>query len=414
MKEVRRIRYYIFLRDVFVLALSAFGGPQAHLAMLFKLMVTKRNYLTEEELIELNALCQILPGPTSTQTITAIGFKIGGGYLAFLTLLVWITPAITIMTIAAISISLLEKKSMSLEFMRFIQPMAVGFVAFAAYRISATVIHTRTGVTLMVIAAILSYFVRLPWIFPLLILMGGAVTALRYHEQPIVEKEKLRIEWSNFILYASILIAINLIIVITPGFLPVRLFENFYRNGSYIFGGGQVLIPLFYTEFVLAKEYLTSPEFLSGFAMVQAVPGPLFSFSSFIGALSMQNYGIHGQIAGGLIAAAGIFLPGTFLIFFVIRFWEQLKKYRIVRASLEGINAASAGLVTAAAILLFHPPNSPKPFFEQLMDNITNILGITNILIVIGTFCLLMFTKIPSPYIILAGLLAGFAFDYFY
>ena len=414
MKEVRRIRYYIFLRDVFILALSAFGGPQAHLAMFFKLMVTKRNYLTEEELIELNALCQILPGPTSTQTITAIGFKIGGGYLAFLTLLVWITPAITIMTIAAISISLLEKKSMSLEFMRFIQPMAVGFVAFAAYRISATVIHTRTGVALMVIAAIVSYFVRMPWIFPLLILMGGAVTALRYHEQPIVEKEKLKIEWSNFILYASILIAINLMIIITPDFLPVRLFENFYRNGSYIFGGGQVLIPLFYTEFVLAKEYLTSPEFLSGFAMVQAVPGPLFSFSSFIGALSMQNYGIHGQIAGGLIAAAGIFLPGTFLIFFVIRFWEQLKKYRIVRASLEGINAASAGLVAAAAILLFHPPDSPKPFFEQFMDNITNILGITGIFIVIGTFCLLMFTKIPSPYIILAGLLAGFAFDYFY
>ena len=414
MKEVRRIRYYIFLRDVFVLALSAFGGPQAHLGMLMKLMITKRNYLTEEELIELNALCQILPGPTSTQTITAIGFKIGGGYLAFLTLLVWITPAITIMTIAAISISLLEKKSMSLEFMRFIQPMAVGFVAFAAYRISSAVIHTRTGVALMVIAAIVSYFVRMPWIFPLLILMGGAVTALRYHEQPIVKKEKLKIEWSNFILYASILIAINLIIVITPDFLPVRLFENFYRNGSYIFGGGQVLIPLFYTEFVLAKEYLTSPEFLSGFAMVQAVPGPLFSFSSFIGALSMQNYGIHGQIAGGLIAAAGIFLPGTFLIFFVIRFWEQLKKYRIVRASLEGINAASAGLVAAAAILLFHPPDSPKPFFEQFLNNITNILGIIDIFIVIGTFCLLMFTKIPSPYIILAGLLAGFAFDYFY
>lgn len=412
---MRRIRYYIFLRDVLTLTLSAFGGPQAHLAMLMKLMIDKRKYLSEEELIELNALCQILPGPTSTQTITAIGFKIGGGYLAFLTLLVWITPAVTIMIITAICISLLQKNNMSLEFMRFIQPMAVGFVAYAAYKISETVINTKTGVILMVISAILSYFIRMPWVFPLLILMGGAVTAFRYYEHPIKKKEKLKIEWSNFILYAAILVAINLIIVITPDFLPVRLFENFYRNGSYIFGGGQVLIPLFYTEFVLAKKYLLSEQFLSGFAIVQAVPGPLFSFSSFIGALSMnKEYGIPGQVVGGLIATAGIFLPGTFLIFFVIRFWEQLKKYRIVRASLEGINATSAGLVTAAAILLFHPPGSKNPFFEQFLENITHILGIINIIIVIGTFCLLKFTKISSPYIILTGLLAGFAFDYFY
>ena len=92
-EKVKKFRYLIFLKDTLLLALSAFGGPQAHISHMFKLMVEKRRYVTEEELIELNALCQILPGPTSTQTITAIGYKTGGTKLAFLTLLVWILPA---------------------------------------------------------------------------------------------------------------------------------------------------------------------------------------------------------------------------------------------------------------------------------------------------------------------------------
>jgi chromate transporter len=142
-----------------------------------------------------------------------------------------------------------------------------------------------------------------------------------------------------------------------PEFLPVRLFENFYRNGSLIFGGGQVLTPMLYTEFVqyAPKQYLTSEEFLSGYAFVQGLPGPVFSFSSYIGALAMRDYGIVGEIGGAVMSAAGIFLPGTFLIFFMIRIWEGLKKFRPIRASLEGINAASAGLVAAAAVLLLQP-----------------------------------------------------------
>ena len=98
---VKKVRYYIFLRDVLTLALTAFGGPQAHIALFIEKLVDKRAYLNEKELLELNALCQILPGPTSTQTITAIGLKVGGIPLAYLTLLIWSIPAVTIMIIAA-------------------------------------------------------------------------------------------------------------------------------------------------------------------------------------------------------------------------------------------------------------------------------------------------------------------------
>ena len=245
--HVGRIRYYIFLKDVLILALGAFGGPQAHMAMLLKYMVCKRKYLTEAELIELNALCQILPGPTSTQTITAIGFKVGGPNLAYLTLLVWIAPAVSIMTIMGLSISYLHQHNIPLNFTRFIQPMAVGFMIYAGYKIGLKVIQNKTSVLLAALAAIITYFLQSPWVTPLILLAGGLVTASQYkkHER-LVEKKPLQVQWANFILFLSVAFAAAIIGGITK-WLPMRLFENFYRNGSFIFGGGQVLIPLFFT-----------------------------------------------------------------------------------------------------------------------------------------------------------------------
>ena len=388
---VTKVRYYLYLRDVLILALSAFGGPQAHMAMLFDLMVGKRGYLTEEELIELNALCQILPGPTSTQTITAIGYKIGGPNLAYLTLLVWIIPAVSLMTAAGILISTLSSNNISIEFTKFIQPMAVGFVSYAAYKISSKVVNTYTGIIIMVLSAVASYFFSSPYIFPVILIVAGSFTALNYKRQPEEEKVKINIKWGNFLLWAGILILAAALSSVTD-FFPIKLFQKFYRNGSLIFGGGQVLIPLLYTEFVDFKDYLTSEQFLSGYAFVQSVPGPVFSFSAYIGAIANKDHGMTGGILGGLTAAIGIFLPGTFLIFFIIKIWDGLKKYRVIRASLEGINAASSGMVAAAAVLMFQPID----------------ISIINIEIVIITMCLLLFTKVPAPFIIIGGLIAGF------
>ncbi|MCP2042833.1 chromate efflux transporter [Pontibacter sp. HSC-36F09] len=387
------LRYYIFLKDVLLLALTSFGGPQAHIALMLRLLVNKRRYLTEQELIELNALCQILPGPTSTQTLTAIGYRIGGPNLAYLTLLVWLLPASCIMAAAALGISYMQKNNISLDFLRFIQPMAVGFVSYAAYAISSKVVNTKLAIGIMVVSGILAYFFHSPWVYPLLLISGGAITALRFRQHPQEKDKKLRIQWANFILYVAVLIVAAVLGGATSS-LPIRLFENFYRNGSLVFGGGQVLIPLMFTEFVDFKKYLTGEEFLSGFAVAQALPGPVFSFCAFIGNLAMREHGVWGQLLGSLVATVGIFLPGTFLIFFVIRFWDDLKKYRVVRASLEGINAVSSGMVVAAAIMLYHP-----------IDNTPLNFGI-----VVATFCVLLFTRIPAPIIILVGFALGFIF----
>ena len=388
---IKKVRYYIFLRDVFTLSLTAFGGPQAHIALFIEKLVIKRGYLNEKELLELNALCQILPGPTSTQTITAIGFKVGGLPLAYLSLLIWCLPAVTIMIGAALGLSYFGEQHNLLHVTRFIQPMAVGFIAYAGFKISTKVIESKSGILVMILSALLSFMVASPFVYPIFLILGGLTTALKYKRQPIVEKtEPLTIAWDGFLLWAGVFVIAAVLGAITR-WPPIVIFENFYRNGSMVFGGGQVLIPFLYTEFVEFKHALTSQEFLSGYGFVQAVPGPVFSFSSFIGALSMREYGMMGKIVGGLSAAAGIFLPGTFLIFFVYRFWNALKRYRIVRASLEGITAASSGMVVAAAVELFMPLQ----------------INLLNPSVVIATFAILQFTKIPAPFLIVGGLVLG-------
>ena len=387
---VRRIRYIIFLKDVLILSLTTFGGPQVHLAMIYERFVKKRRYITEDELLELNALGQILPGPTSTQTITAVGFKIGGPNLAYLTLLVWVLPAVSMMTAVGMIMFYLEQRHLSLRFARFIQPMAVGFLIVAGYRIGQKVIKNQVSLALAVTAALVAYVFRSPYMTPIVIILGGLTTALTYEKQDKMEKKPLQIEWSNFLLWLGVLIGAAGLGAVTQS-LPVRLFENFYRNGSLVFGGGQVLTPMLYNEFVAFKHYLTREEFLSGLGFVQAVPGPVFAFASYIGAMSMRDSGLMGQFWGSFVSTAGIFLPGTFLIFFVYRFWEQLKRYRVVRASLEGINAASTGLTAAAAIALFQPmvPHWPS------------------VVVVLLTTLTLIYTRIPPVVLIAIGLLAG-------
>ncbi|PTB93452.1 chromate transporter, partial [Marivirga lumbricoides] len=340
---VRSIRYYIFLKDIFIISVTAFGGVTATFALFLDYLVKKRGYLTEEELIEMNALCQILPGPSSTQILCGLAYKIGGAPFAFLTLFVWAIPGVALMTAFAILMSNIQSKELSTEFTRFIQPIAVGFVGVAAYRICLKVIHTKSSFILLVISAVITVFTSSPYLFPILILCGGLATTFKYKRQPIQQKNKMNVRWTALIIWIGVLVLIAIIGTITYS-LPIRLLENFYRNGSLIFGGGQVLVPFLYTEFVDFKDYLSSEEFLSGFAIAQAIPGPTFSFASYIGALSMREYGTWGEILGGFLAAVGIFVPGTLMIFFLVRFWDELKKYRIIKASLEGITAVSSGM----------------------------------------------------------------------
>ena len=396
-------RQLLFLRDAFFYTFTAFGGPQAHISMLLREFVEKRRYVTEQELMELNALSQILPGPSSTQTLVGIAWKVGGLRLALITFLIWIFPSATIMCMAAISYKMFLTHSKFTEVLRFVQPIAVGIVAYATYTFAYKFLKTNVSILLAIGSLIATLILRNAYAFPILIMMGGIISSAL--ETPAQESQ-LRVSLfanvnpKKVMYFVGILLAFASLGAIinqtSPFSLPIRLFENFYRNGILIFGGGQVLVPLMFTEFVEVKHYLSNSEFLSGFALQQALPGPTFSFTSFIGSMTLGNkgFGIGGQVLGSIIAVIGINLPGLILILFIVPFWEDLKKITRIRNSLSGISAVAVGFMATALILL------TKPFGLHWLPYA----------LMIGTFLLLNFTKIKTPIVIIIGIALGLIF----
>jgi chromate transporter len=396
-------RQFLFLRDVILYTLTSFGGPQAHIAVLMREFVEKRGYIKEDELMELNALTQILPGPSSTQTLVGIAWKVGGLRLAIITFLIWLLPSATVMCLAAISFKMFVSREKFVEVLRFIQPMAIGIVAYATYTFAYKFIKTRVSSMLAIGSLITTLILQNPYAFPILIMMGGIISSAM-ETQP--QENEIRVSlFANvnpkkvgyFIGILLFFAALGALINRTSPFsLPIRLFENFYRNGILIFGGGQVLVPLMYTEFVEVKRYLSASEFLSGYALQQALPGPTFSFTSFVGGMSMGNkgYGVGGQIVGAIVAVIGINLPGLILILFIVPFWNDLRKITRIKNSLSGINAVAVGFMATALILLTRPLG-------------LNFLAFG---VVIGTFLLLKFTRIKTPFVIMIGVALGLIF----
>lgn len=402
-KPIAAKKQWLFIRNVVLFTFTSFGGAQAHLALLLKYFVKNSKFISEEELLELNALAQVLPGPASTQTLVGIAWKVGKLKLAILTFLIWILPTAAIMTFAAISYALLDQKQKFSDILEYIQPIALGVVAYGAWQLGKKVLSSQVSIFLAISSVVATFVLRNAYVFPLAILVGGIISSAI--ETPKEETE-LRVKlFSNinpkkmiYLLGALLLFALVGAIInrTSPFSLPIRLLENFYRNGILVFGGGQVLVPLMFTEFVEMKHYLPSSGFLSGFALQQALPGPTFSFTSYLGALSMKNfgYGVWGQVLGGLIGVIGINLPGLILVLFIVPFWDDLKKISRIRYSLSGINAVSVGFIIAAFILLLIPMG-----FNLLF------LGI-----MVATFLLLNFTKVSPPVIVLAGILFGYLF----
>ncbi|MBC8053205.1 MAG: chromate efflux transporter [Sphingobacteriaceae bacterium] len=393
-------KQFLFIRDVILFTFTAFGGPQAHIAIMLKDFVKRRYYISENELLELNALTQVLPGPSSTQTLIGVAYKVGGLWMSILTFIIWVLPSAGILCFAAIMFSFLDDKHKFIQVMRYVQPIAVGIVAYAAYSLAKSVLKSDISIWLAATAVIVTLILRNAYVFPILILLGGIISSaletsheenqLRVNLFSNINTRKVMYYLGILLLFATLGAIIN---QTSPFSLPIRLFENFYRNGIIIFGGGQVLIPLMFTEFVQMKHYLTGDEFLAGFAFQQALPGPTFSFTSFLGAMTMKNAGgsIGEQVLGSLVATLGINLPGFILVLFFVPFWNDLKKIALIKNSLSGINAVAVGFLIAAFFFMLKPLG----------------LSILSIALVLVTFLLLNFTRIRTPLIILAGVLMG-------
>jgi chromate transporter len=401
-------RHIAFLKAVLLHSVTAFGGPQGHLGMMMKTFVHRRKDVTQEELMDYNAFCQLLPGASSTQTLTLIGYKRGGVVLAMLTLVIWTLPACILMGL----FSFFPLTNTSL--FRFIGPMTIGFLAFAAqqaFRISINNTITRVILLVSTIATFLLF--KTPWIFPILIVLGGFVTNLSSRRIPQKELLPKKIKWGNIWLFAIIFLLAGAGSELArknnwPNRRPLNLFENTYRFGSLVFGGGNVLMPMMYEQFVARQQSqkliqrnpniirMNKEDFYSGWGMVRAIPGPVFSVASFMGGVAMKDKGTGFQILGCFIATTGIFLPSALLVLFFFPIWHNLKKYAAVYRALEGINAVVVGIMIAAALFMM------KDFYTASWKDILLNLGV-----IAATWSLLNFTRLPSPLIVLIWIALG-------
>lgn len=408
------LRHLPFLRAIFFHSLSAFGGPQGHLGMMMKTFVNRRHDVTEEELMDYNAFCQLLPGASSTQTLILIGFKRGGIPLAVLTLIIWILPACIIMGVFSFFVEYISHKQGAVDLFRFIEPMTVGFLAYASWKAFRVSVHNTITHYIMAVSAVVTFILfKMPWIFPIVIVLGGLITNISSKRIPQKEIITRKIKWANIWLFAIIFIIAGTASELArknnwPHRRPINLFENTYRFGSLVFGGGQVLIPFMYEQFVARPENqklmqrnpnivkINKDDFYAGAGFVRAIPGPVFSVSSYMGGVAMRDLGFNMQVAGCVIGAVAIFLPSALLVLFFFPIWSNLKKYATVYRALEGINAVVVGIMIASCSFMMKDfnPNSPLMLWSQIGASLL-------------TFFLLLYSRLPSPVIVMFFLLLG-------
>jgi chromate transporter len=419
------LRHIPFLKAVFLHSITAFGGPQAHFGMMMKTFVRRRPYVTEEELMEYNAFCQLLPGASSTQTLTLIGYKRGGVLLAVLTLIIWILPASILMGALSFLLGYIDQRRLGTDIFKFIPPMAVGFLAYAAFTAFPLAIKNTITWIILLVGAFVTYFLfGQPWVIPTLIICAGIATNFSRKRIPQTEQKPRKIKWWNFWLFGIIFIVAAILSEMArknewPNRKPLNLFENTYRMGSLVFGGGQVLIPMMYEQWSVRPEekkvkarnpnaiQIDENDMYTGMGIVRAMPGPVFSIASFTGGLALSDMGSTPQeknmmqVLGCFIGMVGIFLPSALLVLFFFPIWNNMKKYAAVYRSLEGINAVVVGIMIASTFYMMK---------DISFSEVKPISSLISILAILGTFLLLNFTRIAAPFIVIACLLLGYFF----
>ena len=394
-----RYKKWLYLRDVFTLSFLSFGGPFAHISLMMDLFVHKRKYINQEEFVEINALCSALPGPSSTQTVAAIGYQIGGGPLAALSLLVWVLPATLLMTLIALIYVQVERLQWNMSFLQYLPAIATGFIAVAAIRIGKSTLKTPLAWVIAVTVAAVNFSFRTPYLIPASLIIGGFISFKFSRELENTEKvDAVKISWQYLFIWLGIFIFLSLIANIS-GDRSLLILQNNYQYGSMIFGGGQVLIPIMFEHFVHFKHYMSESDFLTGYGIAQGIPGPVFSFTSFIGGVSLYNETNSNiwLVWGSFVGMLGIFTPGIFFILFAFPIWKQIKRSRGIMKSLLGVNAAALGFIIAAFVLF-----SKDIVLKGEEQNIWLSIGI-----VISVVLMQLFLRIASHFIVALGVLVG-------
>ena len=338
----------VFLR----LGLTSFGGPIAHLGYFHDEFVSRRRWLDEKTYADLVALCQFLPGPASSQVGIAIGLSRAGYAGALAAWLGFTTPSAIAMVLFAFGVGALGN-ALGGGWLHGLKVAAVAVVAQAVLAMMRSLAPDRARATLAVAATALVLAVPTAWGQIGAIIISGLVGLAMFRAAPPADHVSLPHPVSRTVgavalaVFFALLLGLPLLAAAIPS-QGLTLFEAFYRAGSLVFGGGHVVLPLLQAA-VVPPGWVTNDAFLAGYGAAQAVPGPLFTFAAYLGAVMGPP---PNGWAGAGICLIAIFLPSFLLVIGALPFWEELRRRAAAQAALAGVNAAVVGLLLAA---LYNP-----------------------------------------------------------
>lgn len=377
----------IFLR----LGLTSFGGPVAHLGYYREELVVRRRWADDRTYADLVALCQFLPGPASTQTAIALGVMragLAGGLAAGVGFML---PSALVMVAFAYGVA--SFGSAEAPWLHGLKVVAVAIVAQAVWGMATKLCPDRLRASFALVAAILLLLSPFAWLQIIVIAAAGLAG---WRLLPVTETKPpaptgLRfprgVAIASWVLFIALLAGLPLLRALT-GSQAIALFDSFFRTGALVFGGGHVILPLIEAE-VVPTGWVNQAQFIAGYGAAQALPGPLFTFSAYLGAISSRT---PNGWAGAAIALGGIFLPSFLLLFGSLPFWDLLRARPAVQAALSGINAAVVGILLAA---LYDPVWTSA------------ITGPADVALVLGAFGLLVFWKWPPWLVVLLSAVVG-------
>lgn len=327
------------------LGLTSFGGPIAHLGYFREEFVVRRRWLDDRTYADLAALCQFLPGPASSQTGIALGMMRAGLPGSLAAWLGFTLPSALLMIAAAYGVASLGADTAALHGLKVV---AVAVVAQAVWGMARALCPDRERATIAILAAV----ALLVWshaLAQIVIIVAGGMIGWRVLRSgapaaapsPLAVGDR-RLAVGCWIAFFALLIALPLARTAFP-FHALELFDSFYRAGALVFGGGHVVLPLLHAG-VVPPGWVSETQFIAGYGMAQAVPGPLFTFAAYLGAV--QAPAPNGW-AGGTLALLAIFLPAWLLVIGALPFWNWLRSREAAQAALRGVNAAVVGILLA-------------------------------------------------------------------
>ncbi|MQR97582.1 chromate transporter [Fictibacillus phosphorivorans] len=369
------------------LGLTSFGGPIAHLGYFHEEYVRKRKWMDEKGYADLVALCQFLPGPASSQVGIGIGVMRGGVLGGIVSFIGFTLPSVIALIVFALILQGLNVSDLS--WIHGLKLVAVAVVAHAILGMAEKLTPDLKRKTIALFALIGTLLWQTAFSQVGVILLAGIIGFLLYRDQ--TENDAIKYEFPISKKFAVICLCLFFALLLLLPLLRdatsnswIAIFDSFYRSGSLVFGGGHVVLPLLEREFV-PSGWISEEAFLAGYGAAQAVPGPLFTFAAYIGAV-MNGW------QGGLLATVAIFLPAFLLILGALPFWNMLRQNRKIKGALMGVNAAVVGILISA-------------FYQPIWT--TTILKPIDLAFAAVLFSMLVYWKLPPWVIVITGAIGG-------